>query len=294
MTPEQLASWGWRLPFLMGAFVAFTGYLVRHGIHAPEIKATSKKPVRDTFGKHRWDVIRVALLNAGLGVGGLLSVCLFSVLHSDRRQPARKPCLESQHGLHDSAAGDLAALRLASRLVRSQADVVGGSAVLTLGAIPFFHLMHSANAYQIFLGECGFVVGLGMFSAGVAAGNVKLMPSSIRCTGLAFAYNASIGLMGGSTPLISAWLIAETANPISQDTGWPLHRSSRYSRQFFWCPKQGTSHCLDLSATFTLQATRHECCRRRTVPTQKSIPKRCDATTLSGQKATASRICTVF
>jgi len=93
--------------------------------------------------------------------------------------------------------------------------LVGGSAVLTLGAIPFFHLMHSDNAYQIFLGECGFVVGVGMLSAGVAAGNVELMPSAIRCTGLAFAYNASIGLMGGTTPLISAWLIAETANPIS-------------------------------------------------------------------------------
>ena len=40
------------------------------------------------------------------------------------------------------------------------------------------------------------------------------MPAPVRCTGLAFAYNASIGYFGGTTPLIAAWLIAATGNPI--------------------------------------------------------------------------------
>ena len=37
----------------------------------------------------------------------------------------------------------------------------------------------------------------------------------MRCTGLAFAYNASIGFFGGTTPLIAAWLITSTGNPIA-------------------------------------------------------------------------------
>jgi MFS transporter, MHS family, proline/betaine transporter len=215
MSPEQLSSWGWRLPFLMGALVAFTGYLVRHGIHAPEIKATSKTPVRDTFGKHRWDVVRVALLNAGLGVG-FYSAFVYSVTYI---QTVDK--LPENLAL-DLNTGCMVLLLILLPIFAWLADLygrkpmlVGGSLVLTLGAIPFFYLMHSVNTYQIFLGECGFVVGVGMLSGGVAAGNVELMPSSIRCTGLAFSYNASIGLMGGTTPLISAWLIAETGNPIS-------------------------------------------------------------------------------
>lgn len=69
MSPEQLDAWVWRIPFLLGAVVAFTGYLVRHGIHAPVMTAGSDRPVRDTFGKHRLDVLRVALLNVGVGVG---------------------------------------------------------------------------------------------------------------------------------------------------------------------------------------------------------------------------------
>lgn len=34
-------------------------------------------------------------------------------------------------------------------------------------------------------------------------------------TGLAFAYNASVGWFGGTTPLIAAMLIAQTGDPIS-------------------------------------------------------------------------------
>lgn len=34
-------------------------------------------------------------------------------------------------------------------------------------------------------------------------------------TGLAFAYDASVGWFGGTTPLIAAMLIAQTGDPIS-------------------------------------------------------------------------------
>ena len=54
------------------------------------------------------------------------------------------------------------------------------------------------------MGEIGFVLAIALFSGGVVAANVELMPSAVRCTGLAFAYNASIGFFGGTTPMISA------------------------------------------------------------------------------------------
>ena len=44
LTEEQITSWGWRLPFLMGILVAGTGYLVRRSIHADKPTAESKSP----------------------------------------------------------------------------------------------------------------------------------------------------------------------------------------------------------------------------------------------------------
>ena len=75
--------------------------------------------------------------------------------------------------------------------------------------------MHTTETAIIFLGECGFALGIGLLSGGAAGANVELMPNAIRCTGLAFAYNASIGLFGGTTPLIAAWLISITGNSIA-------------------------------------------------------------------------------
>jgi len=42
-----------------------------------------------------------------------------------------------------------------------------------------------------------------------------MLPAAIRCTGLAFAYNASVGWFGGTTPLIATWLITRTGDPIT-------------------------------------------------------------------------------
>ena len=92
--------------------------------------------------------------------------------------------------------------------------LIAGSAILTFGSIPLFHLIHSTDPAIIFLGEAGFVLAIGLVSGGVVAANVELIPAAVRCTGLAFAYNASIGWFGGTTPMIATWLITSTGNPI--------------------------------------------------------------------------------
>jgi MHS family proline/betaine transporter-like MFS transporter len=92
--------------------------------------------------------------------------------------------------------------------------IVAGSALLAFGAIPLFPLIHTTDPMTIFLGEFGFVMAIGISSGGISVANVELMPAPVRCTGLAFAYNASIGYFGGTTPLIAAWLVSATGNPI--------------------------------------------------------------------------------
>ena len=215
LSSEQVEQWGWRIPFLMGACVALTGYLVRHGIHASVLTAGSDQPIRDTFGKHRMEIVRVALLNVGLGVG-FYAAFVYSVTY-----------IQAVDDLPESLALDLNTGCMLVLLVLLPISawlsdlwgrkpvLIAGSLILACGAVPFFSLMHTTDPVKIFLGECGFVLSIGLLSGGIAAGNVELMPKAIRCTGLAFAYNISVGLLGGTTPLISTWLIAQTGNPVS-------------------------------------------------------------------------------
>ena len=52
-------------------------------------------------------------------------------------------------------------------------------------------------------------------AGGILVLNASVISAPVRCTGLGFAYNASMGLFSGTTPLIAAWLIKVTDNPVA-------------------------------------------------------------------------------
>ena len=66
LTPVQLASWGWRLPFLIGIIIAFVGFYIRR--HLPDISPVSNQekptsPIREAF-THEWrSLLKIAGLN---------------------------------------------------------------------------------------------------------------------------------------------------------------------------------------------------------------------------------------
>ncbi|MCA9500536.1 MAG: MFS transporter [Nitrospira sp.] len=210
----QVVSWGWRLPFILGALVAGTGYWLRRNIHTEKPVGETKSPVLDSFGKHRLSIIKVALLNVGYGVS-FYTAFVYAVTY-----------IKEIDKLPGHVAFNLNTLSMALLLVflplgawlsdrigRKPILIVAGT-LLTFGAIPLFHLIHTTHPITILLGELGFALIIGIISGGIVAANVELIPTPVRCTGLAFAYNASIGLFGGTTPLIAAWLISMTGNPI--------------------------------------------------------------------------------
>ena len=193
LTEEQLFDWGWRLPFLLGALVAASGYLVRRGIHASGPAAVSTTPVKDTFGLYLGSVLKVAFLKIGFGVG-FYAAFVYSVTY-----------IKTIDKLPERIALDLNTLSmflllgliplaswLSDRIGRRPLMLVG-SAILTFGSVPLFHLLHSTDTLSIFMGEVGFVFAVALMAGGILAANVELIPSAVRCTGLAFAYNASIG-----------------------------------------------------------------------------------------------------
>lgn len=211
---SQVAGWGWRLPFIIGALVAGTGYLVRRNIHAERPSSDTKRPILDAFGKYRLPVIKVALLNVGFGIS-FYAAFVYAVTYIKQidHLPARIAFNLNTLSMAMLLVFLPVGAWLSDRVGRKPILIVGGT-LLTLGAIPLFHLIHTTDPMIIFLGELGFAFIIGMISGGIVAANVELIPVPIRCTGLAFAYNASVGIFGGTTPLMVAWLISTTGNPL--------------------------------------------------------------------------------
>ena len=156
LTEEQLLNWGWRIPFLFGSLIAVTGYFIRKKIHADSPACTSKAPIKDTFVRYRWDVIKVALLNVGFGVS-FYAAFVYAVTY-----------IKTIDNLPESVALDLNTtsmilLLFLIPLTSWLSDRIGrkplmllGFAIITFGSIPFFHLLHSTDPLIIFMGEFGF------------------------------------------------------------------------------------------------------------------------------------------
>ena len=215
LSDDQLVNWGWRIPFAIGGLVALTGWWIRSNMHVEIPLAQTSSPVKDVFTRYRWDVLRVALLNIGSGVA-FYTAFVYAVSY-----------IRNIDKLSESIAlelNTLAMLVLLAVLPVSawMSDRYGRKKILLIStillvflSIPLFHLIHSVDEIQILIGEVIFAVVVGMGSGGIVALNVELIPAPVRCTGLAFAYNASMGLFGGTTPLMAAWLINYTGNQIA-------------------------------------------------------------------------------
>jgi len=211
---QQVMAWGWRLPFALGFVVAITGVLIRKSVHVEDTSEKPKSPVREVFAHHKGAIVRVALINLALGTG-FYAVFVYAVTYIKTIDQ-----LSSEIAFNLNTLSMLTLLLLlpacawlSDRLGRKPL-LIAGSFGLAFGAIPLFSLIHHTDPGVIFLGELGFVLSVSLISGGTAGANVELIPGVVRCTGLAFAYNLSIGYFGGTTPMIAAWLIDSTGNPL--------------------------------------------------------------------------------
>ena len=211
----QVDRWGWRVAFLLGGIVAFAGLIIRRRDRTDTQAGglPSQRPIQGAFGRHRWAVVRIFLLNIGNGTA-FYSAFVYAVTYMqevDHLPESLALNLNSRMLVVFLLLLPLSAC-LSDRLGRKPLMLAGAS-MLVFGAIPFYALLQNPDPRSLWLGELGFVMATVLLTGGICPANVELMPQEVRCTGLSLGYNMAIALFGGTTPLISAWAVAVSGNP---------------------------------------------------------------------------------
>lgn len=215
MSPEALAAWGWRIPFLIGLLVGIAGWWLRRGIVETPRGAVEHAPLAATLRLHGPLVIRLAGLVVYNAVGFyLMFLYIVSWLQTvDGLAPAQ--------ALGMNTASMLVLLPvllgmgwLSDRIGRKRL-LMGATTLGFAGALPLFWLMHHPDPVLVLLGQMGFVLTLGTCLGIMPAIMVEATPRPVRCTAIALGYNITFGILGGLTPLAAAWLIDRTAMDLS-------------------------------------------------------------------------------
>jgi MHS family proline/betaine transporter-like MFS transporter len=212
---EALEQWGWRIPFAVGGIVALVGWWIRRRLPADVPKAPSKSPIREVLTNYRPHMLRIVLVNIGFGVA-YYTVFVYAVTYIRNIDHFTETVALELNTL------SMGVLLVALPLAAWVADRFGHRRMVTYSfillvalAIPLFSAIHSNLPEQVLIAEMIFAVLVAFTSGGMVALNVQLLPDSIRCTGLALAYNVAHGLFGGTTPLVAAWLLKTSDNPIA-------------------------------------------------------------------------------
>ena len=222
LLPEDaFQSWGWRVPFLLGAVLLAVGYFIRRSIDETEayenavqaeaagVAQETKVPVLESIRRSpRNFLVVIGARMAENGFAYLFPVFAvgFAVntLGVERSTTLLAVVIASAVQLVFIPIWAHLSDRIGRRPVYA-----GGALLSVLWLVPFFLLLETLSAPLLTL---GFVVGLGIFYPAMlapqAAYFAELFDTRTRLSGFAFAREIGSVLAGGFLPLIATALIA--------------------------------------------------------------------------------------
>jgi MHS family proline/betaine transporter-like MFS transporter len=92
--------------------------------------------------------------------------------------------------------------------------VIGACIALLVLAIPCLLLIGTGNNALIFLGLMLLGLALVCFTSSMPSTLPALFYTPVRYSALSIAFNVSVSLFGGTTPLVTAWLVERTGDPL--------------------------------------------------------------------------------
>jgi len=216
---EAMASWGWRLPFLLGIGIAGVGIWLRVGL--PESEAFTQSASPDASGR---SPVTLALHQAGPRIAHLCAVlALFSAgfyilfvwmptYYTDILQPP----VPHAYWINSLSMFFLLVMipisgALSDRFGRRPVLITGMLATALL-AYPLFVVVDTSVAAYALGAQLVFAILVATNQGPMPAYMAEMFPTPIRSSAIGISYNVMVGLLGGTAPLVSTWLIAESGN----------------------------------------------------------------------------------
>ena len=211
MSPAEVMAYGWRIPFLVGLVVGLGGLVIRrHFVERVPHQPPAKSPIGEAFRVHWRTILHLVALTAGLAVG-FYTIFVYGAtwLAQVAQVPARKAFEINTVAMAVSLGAILFAGRLSDRIGRRPVLLVVSGLLMVL-AIPLMALMARGHIAGLLVGQVLLAVLVSAISGVLPATMAELAPWRVRCTVLSIAYNLGMALLGGTTPLVAAWLVSRS------------------------------------------------------------------------------------
>lgn len=209
LTVEQLETWGWRVPFVIGALCAVVAMYLRRGMEETDsFKKTEapKENIMRTLLRHPKELLTVV----GLTMGGTLAFYTYTTY--------MQKYLVNTVGMskNDStmiSAATLFLFMLLQPLVGALSDKIGRRPILiafgvlgTLFTYPILTTLHTVQTWwgAFFLIMAALIIVSGYTSINAVV-KAELFPTEIRALGVGLPYALTVSIFGGTAEYVALW-----------------------------------------------------------------------------------------
>ncbi|MFP7170918.1 MFS transporter [Terribacillus sp. 7520-G] len=228
LSDEQMASWGWRIPFLLGLPLGLVGLYLRRSLEESPIfenelsgdDGQEEESFLSILKNHKKDILVCFVAVAFFNVTNYM---LLSYMPS---------YLDEVVGLSSTVGTVLITVVMIimvplALMFGKLSDMIGNKTVFLIG-LGGLSLLSALAFYLVNMNGLLFV-SLGILILGVLLATYEgTMPGSlptmfytdIRYRTLSVTFNVSVSIFGGTTPLVSTWLVHQTGNNLAP--GWYL------------------------------------------------------------------------
>ncbi|PKG92911.1 MFS transporter [Paraglaciecola sp. MB-3u-78] len=214
LSADEVASWGWRIPFLLGGIIGGVAIFLRRKLpqsehfkrHHHERAQTS--PLIQAFTINRLEMTQAFLFASAYGVLFYIPLVYLPEWLHEQTGMARHLALQIN-------AGGTALLLflipvsgwLGDRLIPRTYLIAAAMLCFALLAIPMYTWLLEDGVWGAILVQATMVVILAVPLGSAPAMFVELFPASDRLSGYSISYNLGLGVIGGATPMFATWLI---------------------------------------------------------------------------------------
>lgn len=208
LTPEELVAYGWRIPFLVGAFGTFLAIALRYRMRETPIWLLAKRqdqlivkaPLRRMLAYHRYGILLTFCLSwftSSMFVTVLLILPELAIGYFDA--PENLMSFANGLGIFFAGIGTLVFGYCADRFNSGKVFTVG-CILLALSNWLFFLTLENANELLLLsYAMLGFFTGIIGVIPSIC---VRLFPVEVRMSGIGTCYNVAYAITGVFTPYL--------------------------------------------------------------------------------------------
>jgi MHS family alpha-ketoglutarate permease-like MFS transporter len=208
-----LGSWGWRLPFLLGALISLYGLWIRLGLpETPLFVAlekqgdTARSPMFEAFRKYPRETLFVFAVQVTTVMFYTWTVFLPTYANLAGKLPLNQGLAAGTISLAVFCFAVPAAALLSDRIGRKPL-LIGSAFGFLLLAWPMFSALGNGKFGTFLVVDIIGCCLIAMIDGVMPALFCELFPTRVRTSGIGVPYQIASAIFSGTAPLIAAWFV---------------------------------------------------------------------------------------